>query len=240
MADFPSVSDRPPPRSMPEALVRTLRHEIGDFLQKVYATVAILKDRFPPEQEQERGVLLRLWSRAEVCKRVLDTAHDFTCPVTLSPEPVDLAVVANKLLAAARERFPHLEFSLEQAGNTRLSADPKRLSQTGDLLLTNAAEAAQARVVVGLTPGPGSGEITWTFRDDGPGIAPELADKLFTPFFTTRAGHSGLGLALARKLVDLHGGRITAGNLPAGGFQARVVLPEQPPPAEGDGRPVST
>ena len=97
-------------------------------------------------------------------------------------------------------------------------------------LLTNACEVARCRVLLRAVGSPDSGEVEWVITDDGPGIAPELAEKLFTPFFTTRAGHSGMGLALGRKLIQLHGGRLTAGNCPEGGFQVQLVLPVAPPP----------
>jgi signal transduction histidine kinase len=221
---------RPPhQRSLPEALVRTLRHEVGDMLQKVYATVAILKDRLPPDKELERGVLLRMGSRAEACRRVIDTAHDFVCPITLSPETLDLLAVTQQVAAAHRERYPHLTWAAECSPPAVVTADPRRVVQIAELLAANAGEAAQARVVIRAAARPQAGEVEWTFSDDGPGVKPEQAELLFTPFFTTKAGHSGLGLALARKLVDLHGGCITAGNLPqGGGFQARVVFPVEP------------
>src|SRR5260370_23184116 len=94
MADPMSEPNRLINLSLSEALVRTMRHEMGDLLQKVYASIAILKDRLPPEREMERGVLNRLWSRSETCRRNLDAAHDFICPMSLDYQPVDLAQIA--------------------------------------------------------------------------------------------------------------------------------------------------
>lgn len=230
MADLGSPSGRPPARSLPEALVRTLRHEVGDLLQKVYASVAILKSRLPADREMEHGVLTRLGSRAEACRRVLDTAHDFVCAVDLECQPVDLAALAEQAVAAARQRFPHLELVTETSGQTRAVVDLRRAGQVAELLLTNAGEAAARRVVFRTAANPQTGQVEWAVTDDGPGIAPELAERLFTPFFTTRAGHSGLGLALARKLVQLHGGHIRAGNAPGGGFAAVAAFPVEPAP----------
>jgi signal transduction histidine kinase len=201
------------------------------MLQKVYATVAILKERLRPDQEMERGVLLRMGSRAETCRRILDTAHDFVCPITLNLQPVDLAQVANQVAAALRERHPNLTWTTEKSGAIWGNADPRRAIQIAELLAANAGEAAQSRVVIRTTTGPQAGEVEWNFIDDGPGIKPDQAELLFTPFFTTKAGHSGLGLALARKLVLLHSGRIMAGNLPTSGFQTLVIFPAEPPAA---------
>jgi two-component system sensor histidine kinase HydH len=220
---------RPPhQRSLPEALVRTLRHEVGDMLQKVYATVAILKDRLPPDKELERGVLLRMGSRAEICRRVLDTAHDFICPLSLSLQPTDLAQLANQVVAGLRGHYLNLTWTAESSTVAWANADPRRAVQIGELLAANAGEAAQSCVVIRTSAGPQTGEVAWTIIDDGPGVNPDQVELLFTPFFTTKAGHSGLGLALAQKLVLLHGGRITAANLPQGGFQAQVVFPAEP------------
>src|SRR5262245_1200892 len=69
--------------NLPEALARTLRHEVGDLLQTVYATVAILQERLPRDWSLERRVLTDLRGRAEVCKNLLDNVHDLVCPVSL-------------------------------------------------------------------------------------------------------------------------------------------------------------
>lgn len=227
MAEQVGPSGRRPARTLQEALVRTLRHEMGDFLQKVYASVAILKDRLPPEKELEQGVLARLWSRSETCKRVLDTAHDFICDVSLDCHPVDLAQVAERAAAQAHERFPKVEVVVKTSGKSQVTADARRAAQVAEILLTNACEAAKTHVTMHVAGSSKTGEVGWTIVDDGPGMAAELTDNLFEPFFTTRAGHSGLGLALARKLVTLHGGRLNVGNQPEGGFQAQVTWPPE-------------
>ena len=53
--------------------------------------------------------------------------------------------------------------------------------------------------------------------DDGPGIPPDVMDRIFSPFFTTKPQGSGLGLAIVRKIVDAHDGRIDVSAAPAGG-----------------------
>jgi signal transduction histidine kinase len=226
MAEGGSEQHHAPARTLPEALVRTLRHELGDFLQKVYATVAILKMRLPAEWEMELGLLTRLRARAETCRDFLDAAHDFVCPVILDCEPVDLAELACRVTATARQRCPQLNINIgsEAQGRAVVYADPRRAVQVGEALLANACAAAQSRVLSQLTRQLDPGEVAWTITDDGPGIAPELMDRLFIPFFTTNPGHAGLGLALARKLMALQGGRLTAGNLPEGGFRASAVF----------------
>ena len=63
------------------------------------------------------------------------------------------------------------------------------------------------------------------FADNGPGIPPDVADKVFDPLFTTKAQGSGLGLAIVRKIVDAHDGRIDLKTIPGQGTTIRVTLP---------------
>src|SRR5207247_6545052 len=59
--------------------------------------------------------------------------------------------------------------------------------------------------------------------DDGPGVPPELTDRIFNPFFTTKPQGSGLGLAIVRKIVDAHDGRIVLSSRPRTGLSLRVT-----------------
>lgn len=230
MAEGATECRRAPARTLPEAVVRTLRHEMGDFLQKVYATVAILQTRLSPDCEMEHGLLTRLRARAETCKDVLDAAHDYICTVMLDLEPVDLVELTDVLLPKLRPRYPQLEIRCEAAGTAMVNADPRRAAQVVEALLTNACESARTQVVCRMAPSPERAQVEWTVVDDGPGLPAEHSERLFCPFFTTKAGHAGLGLALAHKLMELHGGRIVAGNEPGNGFKASISFPAEPAP----------
>jgi signal transduction histidine kinase len=61
------------------------------------------------------------------------------------------------------------------------------------------------------------GVVQWEVRDSGPGVAPELGDKIFTPFFTTREKGTGLGLAFVREIARDHGGEVSVDRGPEGG-----------------------
>ena len=65
-------------------------------------------------------------------------------------------------------------------------------------------------------------------RDNGPGIAADDLERIFSPFFTTKPQGTGLGLAIVRKVVDAHDGRIDASSAPGRGASFRVTLPVVP------------
>ncbi len=228
MAESNIKTGFPAGRSLPEAIARCLRHEVGDLLQTVYATVAILQKRLPAEWSLERRILGDMRNRAESCKELLDTVHDFACPLSLALDQVDLAELTSLLVDAAGARYPQLNIKAEVGGAMLVLADGKRLAQVGTWLLDNACQAARQHVWFRISREPVDGEVEWTVTDDGLGVPAEQMERLFKPFYTTRYGHAGLGLALAEKMVLLHGGRISAANVPEGGFQLRVLLPAAP------------
>ncbi|HEX5272585.1 MAG TPA: hypothetical protein VFW33_18940, partial [Gemmataceae bacterium] len=104
---------RPRPQSVPEAIVRTIRHEVGDLLQTVYAAVAILKERLPPDLATERRILTDMRARAEGCRDLLDTVHDLVCPISLSVEEVDLAELVRGIASRVGARHPRANLRVE-------------------------------------------------------------------------------------------------------------------------------
>jgi heavy metal sensor kinase len=152
---------------------------------------------------------------------------------TLRREPLDLAAVAHEsvelLRPLAEARGVALRLDLASA---RCAGDPDRLAQVVANLVGNAIQHH----------GPAAGAVTVATRcdehrvglsvtDDGPGIPPEHLPRIFERFYridAARAGgaeHSGLGLAIAKAIVDAHGGEIAAANLADGGARFTVTLP---------------
>lgn len=93
-------------------------------------------------------------------------------------------------------------------------------------LICNAAEASAANTTIEIESSDEiEGAVEIAVRDRGCGIPPESLEKIFDPFFTTKATGTGLGLAIAHRLVEAHGGRLTAQNRPEGGAEFVLALP---------------
>ncbi|MFH7320775.1 ATP-binding protein [Desulfurivibrio sp. D14AmB] len=86
----------------------------------------------------------------------------------------------------------------------------------------------------GLAPGD---YLLLEVRDSGPGMASEVLERIFDPYFTTKAGGSGLGLAISHTIIGKHGGRITAGSTPGGGSCFTIYLPVGSGPAPESVKP---
>jgi two-component system sensor kinase FixL len=116
-------------------------------------------------------------------------------------------------------------------------ANPVQLLQVLLNLTMNAFEAVavmrpEARRVIVRAEPVQDGKICVSVRDTGPGFPDGLADQLFEPFFSTKAEGTGMGLAIARSIIEAHGGTLSAENCAAGGALFTICLPEAAPAAQ--------
>jgi len=129
--------------------------------------------------------------------------------------PLDLVTFLADIgaLGEAQVRGRGIAFSAAPSpGAVPLKADAALLRQALLNLLRNAGDAVAGAGggTVSLACQVDSGELRFEVRDDGPGIAPERIEEIFVPFYTTKEGGAGIGLALARQIALAHGGRLTA------------------------------
>jgi signal transduction histidine kinase len=89
-----------------------------------------------------------------------------------------------------------------------------------------AAPAAPVHVAMILAQRDGLAGVELSVTDSGPGFSPDVAEKLFKPFFTTRANGTGLGLSVAQHIAMKHGGVVLAENVPSGGARFSIWLPK--------------
>ena len=162
---------------------------------------------------------------------------DYSRPVPPRLQPNDLAVISAEVAevfaadpSAARVR---LQRALAPA---TVPCDPDQLRQVLWNLLLNAAQALQGAPggpggTIVLRCGPDGAGGVIEVEDDGPGIARTDLQRLFTPFFTTRSGGTGLGLATVHRIVEAHGGAVEVSPVAPHGVRFTVRLPGAAPAA---------
>jgi signal transduction histidine kinase len=142
---------------------------------------------------------------------------------------VEFARYMNPLLEEMRPELAERRVTLVMANappRARVRIDPPRLSRLFHNLISNAVEAMSDGGEVRLQFAISGDELRIDVQDTGPGIAPEIADTLFSPFATHGKPHgTGLGLSISRKIAHDHGGRIWAGSVPGQGATFSFTLP---------------
>jgi signal transduction histidine kinase len=167
----------------------------------------------------------------ERTSRLVGDLRDFAAPGSRASSRIDVARGLRSTLQLVRHVFNQagIELRDEIAPDLPpLEGDARALNQVFLNLLKNAAEAFEGqRGHVDVRARAEGGTVVVEIRDDGPGIAPELRERLFEPFFTTKpAGRgSGLGLSISQRIVSEHGGRIELDSEPGQGTCVRVSLP---------------
>ncbi len=137
-------------------------------------------------------------------------------------DPVAILREAAQAVGAGRARLD------TAAAPRRWSLDPLRMHEVLVNLIRNAVQASPADATVLASVASRDGALEFVVRDRGEGVAEGDAQHIFEPFRTGKSRGTGLGLAVARRIVEMHGGTIAVRNHPAGGAEFRVVLPAGP------------
>jgi PAS domain S-box-containing protein len=233
-------------------MAANLAHEIRNPLASIEVTSSLLKRRAGLD-EAARDMLDRITKEVRRLNRTITSSLEFVRPVSLSLAPSRIEPILEEALSIAIGRQGWKGIRVERAYQDRIPPtlmDRNQVRQVFENLFINALEAMQGQGILsvettmaslpaaanapdGSPASPAGGEAWSSFGsylvvrvgDTGPGIPEELRDKLFYPFFTTKKDGSGVGLSMAKKVVDSHRGLIDVQNRPGGGAQFTVRLP---------------
>jgi signal transduction histidine kinase len=156
---------------------------------------------------------------------------DYGNPTVGEREPVPMAAVVRRAVSECQGLAAKMgvTFALDLAVDAEVVANPAQLVRALENLVENAIQHSPQDGTVKLQLSTvmllGWKLMRCDVRDQGPGFPPAHIGKLFTPFFTLRPGGTGLGLTLAKKIVEDLGGMIRLSNPPSGGAQAVLLLP---------------
>jgi two-component system sensor kinase FixL len=145
------------------------------------------------------------------------------------PENVSEMIEEARSLALAGVQDPDLEFRIQRdPDGAKVFADRIQIEEVLVNLIRNAIEAMadcrEKRVLALTTRMVDESMIEIAVADSGPGIANDVADRIFEPFFSTRRNGMGLGLSICRSIIETHGGHIQVGSNPGGGTVFRFAL----------------
>ncbi|MCP5060362.1 MAG: PAS domain-containing protein [bacterium] len=206
-----------------------LAHEIRNPLAAMEVLAGLLKRRFDAPEQLE--LLQDLVEEQHRIGAAVDACLAFVRPEPPERRPIDLSSVVREAAARAAERAGFAgQLDLPEREGPSVELDAAQISRAIVDLTVNAIQAMEEagtpapRLSVGIETSADG--ILLSVADNGPGIPAELQERIFSPFFTTRAKGSGVGLALVQKTIASHGGSVQLESDPESGTEFRLHLPE--------------
>jgi len=206
-----------------EMLLAGIAHEVRNPLGALDLFAGLLAEELAGRPEASH--VARLRSELAALEKVVGEFLDLARARPRVREEVDLAAIAGEVAELCAPLAAQRTVSITTVGSGSVRADREQLRRALVNLTRNAVEAAPpASEVILSTRADGRG--AWLeVLDRGPGLPAEARGNLFRPFFTTKERGTGLGLALAKKVADAHGGSLILRDREGGGTAARLEIP---------------
>jgi PAS domain S-box-containing protein len=209
-------------------MAATVAHEIRNPIAGISGFTSLLLRDIPPD-DKNRTPVEKIKGGVQALEAIVEKLLDYTRTVKPEVRNVEPLKLVNEAVAQIGDNVQQGRCSIaveSESKTLRAEVDPHLFKQIVINLVRNAVQAQPTggRVVLRLSRAGRPGLIL-KVEDSGPGIPDHDLEKLFTPFFTTRTSGTGLGLATVKKLVELHGGSVTAANRPDGGAVFTVQIP---------------
>jgi signal transduction histidine kinase len=223
-------------------MAAAIAHEVKNPLAGIEVMAGLLRRKLDHPEAQK--ALADIINEAKMANAIVQEVLDFVRPLRLQVEHTAIADAVQGAihLADTKARRDGVEVVANiPVTLPQIQADRYQLTQVITNLLMNAYEAmdGKGRITIVAVPvrledgADGREAVCVDIADDGPGMPADVAERVFDPFYTTKAQGSGLGLAIVRKIVDAHDGRLDLRTAPGEGTTIRITLPIS---ADPDGR----
>jgi PAS domain S-box-containing protein len=206
-------------------MAAVVAHEVKNPIAGIRGALQVIASRMPAES-RDRSVMGDIITRLDGLNGVVQDLLVFARPRELRTESVDLANLIGHVIELTRRDpvFAAIETRIDGAAGLS-QADPAQLQLVVQNVLMNAAQAMNGQGAITITLSDVGGWPQIAIADAGPGMPPEVLEHAFEPFFTTKSRGTGLGLPLAKKIIDAHGGAIGIDTPASGGTAVTLTLP---------------
>src|SRR4051794_1288966 len=189
-------------------MAAVVAHEVKNPIAGIRGALQVISSRMPAEA-RDRAVMGDIIARLDGLNGVVQDLLVFARPRELRTESVDLANLVGHVIDLTRRDPVFAAIETRITGTVRhAQADPAQLQLVVQNVLMNAAQAMNGQGPITITLANVDGHSHLSIADAGPGMPPDVCEHAFEPFFTTKSRGTGLGLPLAKRIVDAHGGEI--------------------------------
>ncbi|MBY0278629.1 hypothetical protein K2Z84_25125 [Candidatus Binatia bacterium] len=212
-------------------LAAAIAHEVRNALGIIRSAAQGLNEGLPSNDADAQRACSFITAEIDRLGSVVSSLLSFARPPRLAPRSVPVEALFEQALLLARQDLEAKDIRVVRPPRARTAldvrADSDLIVQVLIGLLANAADVVPRGGEVRLDAhATGAGLVEIDVADSGPGVPEHLRGRIFEPFFTTRDKGTGLGLAVARQIVEAHEGRIEVAERPGGGALFRIALPE--------------
>ncbi len=205
-------------------MAATVAHEIRNPLGGIQGFAALL-ERDIPKEDPRRRLVEKILVGTKSLDRVVGELLEYTRPIDLNMEMIDARTLVDSAAGYLSGVPAGVIIRNEVQQGLALRGDAHKLRQVLLNVLQNAVQSIEGAGGVEVTAQFSRGRIVIAIKDTGCGIPAEHLQKVFMPFFTTREKGTGLGLAVAAKIVESHGGAMDVSSAPGAGATFSIALP---------------
>jgi signal transduction histidine kinase len=209
-------------------LMSGVAHEVKNPLNAMVLQLEVLKARLGEQNEKVQPQVDILAEEIRRLDRVVKTFLDFTRPVEIRPVETEIEPLVREVFALAepQARTNRVQLLFVRDGAPPpLRVDRDLIKQALLNLVLNGCQAMPQGGELKVIPRVAANAVELEISDSGVGIPPEAQKKIFTLFYTTKPGGTGIGLAMAFRIVQLHNGSIEFTSELSRGTTFRVTLP---------------
>ncbi len=206
-------------------IARALAHEVRNPLNTIRMNLQLMQEEIGAEEHYAQrlslmeGELLRL-------DRILKSFLNYSRLPTPQFVRVDLSDTIMRIIDIIRARSVDVEIEAHLAENLpKINADPALLAEVLHNVIQNAIDSSDEGKTVIVETSRTSGGVSIAITDRGKGIPPEMLNKIFMPYFSTKSGGIGIGMAVVKRIVEAHSGKIQVQSRVGSGTRIIIELP---------------
>ncbi len=209
-------------------LTSGVAHEVKNPINAIVLHLEVLRQKLREVDPDTRRHIDVIGSEIKRLDRVVQTLVDFTRPVELRLVEIDLRKLVNDVVHLATPEVAQRKVRIQREADTRplpVHIDADLVKQAVLNIVINGAQAMPEGGSLYITASREGEHALITVRDEGPGIPPEVRDKIFNLYFTTKEAGTGIGLAVAYRILQLHHGSVEFDSVEGQGATFYLRLP---------------